>query len=89
MLIFLDESFRKSLTFTDKPIGLLVGISMKQEDLSQIVADVFSLKVKYFDPDIARKMEIKGSEIFRNAVFKLENRGIKSTNLSFAADLLD
>ena len=39
--------------------------------------------------EIARKMEIKGIEIFKNFAFKLEQRGIKSKNLSFASDVLD
>jgi hypothetical protein len=89
MLIFFDESFRKSQTAGGKPFGLLVGISMKQEDLSQIFSDVFTLKAKHFGVEIAKKMEIKGVGVFRNFAFKLEKRGIQSKNLCFARDLLD
>jgi len=63
MLIFFDESFRKSQT-----------IAIKQEDLSQIFTDVFALKSKHFGIDIARKMEIKGSEIFKSFAFRLEKK---------------
>jgi hypothetical protein len=89
MLIFFDESFRKSKTVIDKPVGTLLGIAIKEEDLSQIVSDVFHLKVKHFGAEIAKEMEIKGSELFKNWVFNLERRGIASINLSFASDLLD
>ncbi len=89
MLIFFDESFRKSRTVTDKPLGLLVGIAIPEESLSQIVVDLFTLKVKHFGAEIATRMEIKGSEIFKSFAFKLEQRGIKSKNLAFASDVLD
>ena len=56
MLIFLDESSRKSKTVVDQPIGILLGIAIKEEEeLSQIVSDVFSLKVNHFGAEIPEK----------------------------------
>jgi Protein of unknown function (DUF3800) len=89
MLIFFDESFRKSKTVVDKPVGMLLGIAIKEEELSQIVSDVFHLKVNHFGAEIAKKMEIKGAELLKNWVFELEKKGTPSTNLAFASDLLD
>lgn len=72
-----------------KPIGLLVGVAVKEEYFGQIFSDIYTLKVKHFGQDIAKRMEIKGSDLFKSFVFKLEKRGVKSKNLSFADDLLD
>ena len=89
MLIFFDESFRKSKTASNTPVGILLGIAIKEEDISQIVSDIYNLKVKHFNYEIAKDMEIKGSELFKNWVFNLEKKGEKSINLSFASELLD
>ena len=89
MLIYFDESFRKSKTAADKPVGILLGIAIKEEDLSQIVADIFHLKVNHFGYEAAQKFEIKGAECFKNWVFRLQQKGIISKNLAFSSDLLD
>jgi hypothetical protein len=89
MLIFFDESFRKSKTITDKSIGILCGIGIPEHELYKINSDIFHLKLKHFGGDQAKSMEIKGKELFKNYVFELEAKGLKSKNLSFGMDLLD
>jgi hypothetical protein len=41
MLIFFDESFRRSETQPDKALGILCGIAIPEKQLSKVVADVF------------------------------------------------
>jgi hypothetical protein len=89
MLIFFDESFRKSETEPSKALGILCGIAIPEKQLYKVVADVFQLKLKHLGAQYAREKEIKGRELLKPYVFKLETKGISSKNLALVADLLD
>lgn len=89
MLIFFDESFRSSLRHVDVSLGALCGIGIPERELSRVASDVYQLKLKHMGTDFARNSEIKGKELFKNYVFKLMSRGIKSRNIALADDLIE
>jgi|SRR5919206_5181394 hypothetical protein len=89
MLIFFDESFRPSLRHPHVSLGALCGIGIPERELSQVASDVYQLKLKHMGVDFARNSEIKGKELFKNYVFKLMRRGIKSQNIALADALLE
>ncbi len=88
MLIFIDESFQISRTNKDKSVGVLGGIGIPEEQFHTVVNDIFQLKAKHFSPEIAKEMEIKGKELFKPYVFKLQQKGIKSKNIELGNDVL-
>lgn len=89
MLIFFDETFRDSLSYPGATLGALCGVAIPEKQLHRVADDVFKLKLKHLGNDFARDEEIKGKELLKNYVFKLEAKGIASKNLALATDLLD
>mgnify|MGYP001585866177 CR=1 FL=1 len=89
MLVFFDETFRESSRRKGTTLGALCGIAIPERDLARVTADVYQLKLKHFGAEYAKDREIKGKEILKNWVFKLEAKGEPSKNLAFAKDLLD
>jgi Protein of unknown function (DUF3800) len=89
MLIFFDETFRESLRHSDVSLGALCGIGIRESELSRVESDVFQLKYKHMGSDYARNHEIKGKDLLKNYVFKLEAKGIISKNLALAKDLIE
>jgi hypothetical protein len=89
MLVFFDESFRQSETQPGKSLGILCGIAIPEKQLSKVVADVFQLKLKHMGARYAREREIKGKELLKPYVLKLEAKGIRSKNLALVSDLVD
>src|SRR5437764_905571 len=89
MLFFFDETFRESLGYKERSLGALCGIGVPERQLSRIAADIYQLKLKHLGPDFARDREIKGKELFKNYIFKLDAKGITSKNLALGDDLLE
>lgn len=89
MLVFFDETFRDSLSYPGASLGALCGVAIPEKQLHRVADDIFKLKLKHFGNDFARDGEIKGKDLLKNYVFKLEARGIASRNLAFALDLLN
>ena len=89
MLVFFDETFRDSLSYPGATLGALCGVAIPEKQLNRVADDVFKLKLKHLGNDFARDEEIKGKELLKNYVFKLEAKGIASKNLALATDLLD
>lgn len=89
MLIFFDESFRKSVSDPTITLGGLCGIGIPERQLAMVSQDVYHLKYKHFGADFARDNEIKGKELLKNWVFTLRAKGQASRNLDFASDLVD
>jgi hypothetical protein len=89
MLIFFDETFRKSRSAHKKPFGVLAGIAIPEKELHRISTDVFQLKVKHFGHDFAKDKEIKGKELLKNRVFEHLRNGDKRPSLYFTEDLLE
>ncbi len=88
MLIFFDESFRKSESDPAVTLGGLCGIGIPERQFAIVSQDVYQLKYKHFGADFARDKEIKGKALLKNWAFKLQAKGQKSHNLDFASDLL-
>jgi hypothetical protein len=89
MLMFFDETFRTSLRQPTISFGALCGIGIPERSLGRIAADVYQLKLKHLGADFARDEEIKGKEVFKNYVFSLARKGIRSRNLALGEDLLE
>src|SRR5438552_1199019 len=89
MLIFFDETFRDSLSYPGASFGALCGIAIPEKELHRIATDIFQLKLHHFGSLFARDGEIKGKNLLKNYVFKLEKIHGNSNNLQFAKALLD
>lgn len=89
MLIFFDESFRNTSTNPVRTTGTLCGIAIPERSLHDVVKDVYQLKYNHLGEEYAKDKEIKGKDLFKNYVFGLEDRGIKSKNLALAEDIID
>lgn len=89
MLIFFDESFRKSRSEHKRSFGVLAGISIPEKDFHRVSTDVFQLKLKHFGHEFASEKEIKGKELLKNRVFEHLRNGEKRPNLFFTEDLLE
>jgi hypothetical protein len=89
LLLLVDsKTFRNSLSYPGASLGALCGIAIPEKQLHRVANDVFRLKLKHLGNEFARDKEIKGKDLLKNAVFKLEARGIVSRNLALATDLL-
>ena len=88
MLVFFDESFRKSRSPHKKSFGVLAGIAIPEKELHRVSTDVFALKLKHFGHAFASEKEIKGKDLLKNRVFEHLLKGDKRPNLYFAEDLL-
>jgi len=88
MLIFFDESFRKSRSPHKRAFGVLAGIAIPEKDLHRVSNDVFLLKLKHFGHEFASNREIKGKELLKNRVFRHLADGNKTASLDLAEDLL-
>jgi hypothetical protein len=62
MLIFFDETFRDSLSYSGVSFGALCGIAIPENELHRIATDIFQLKLKHFGSDFARDGENQGQE---------------------------
>lgn len=89
MLIFFDETFRDSLSYPGATLGALCGVAIPERQLHRIADDVFKLKLKHFGMEFARDGEIKGKDLLKNYVFRMQKAGTPSKNLALAVDLLN
>lgn len=89
MLLFFDETFRKHETLPDVTFGALCGIAIPESEFREVANDVYRLKLKHFGAEFAADHELKGKELLKNWVFRLEAKGEVSRNLAFSRDLAD
>lgn len=89
MLVFLDETFRiHQKGLVQNPFGALCGVAIPESQFTRVAKDIFQLKLKHMGAGFARDRELKGKELLKNYVFKLEAKGIASRNLALADDIL-
>src|SRR2546426_9347262 len=88
VLIFFDESFRKSRSAHQKTFGVLAGIAIPEKEMHRVSSDVFQLKLKHFGHEFACEKEIKGKDLLKRRVFDHLRAGNKRSNLHFTDDLL-
>ncbi len=89
MIFFFDESFRESLAHPGVSLGALCGVGIPESQLRRVADDLYELKHRHFDIDFARNGEVKGKELFKNYVFRLQKKGIVSRNLALGVELVD
>lgn len=87
MLFFIDESWHTTKDGRYK-VGVLSAIQIKSHDFNDCSIDIFNLKIKHLGYQ-CRDNELKGKELLKNWLFKLEAKGIKSVGLSLARDIID
>ena len=85
MLFFIDESWQTTNDGKYK-VGVLAAYQIKSHDFNGCSQKVFDLKVQHFGYN-SGITEIKGRRIFRDYLFKLEDRGIKSLELNLARSI--
>lgn len=87
MLFFVDESWQATCNNKYK-VGVLAAVQLKSHDFNDCSNQIYSLKIKHLGIR-AIYSEIKGKEIFKNYLFKLESQGIRSNGLNLARDIFD
>jgi hypothetical protein len=87
MLVFLDESFRTART--GHQLGVLYGIAIPEETLSEIGVDIYYMKRNSFGDEFARERELKGSMLLKAKNLRRPERPHAAASLSFVQDLLN
>ncbi|MBF0565505.1 MAG: DUF3800 domain-containing protein [Nitrospirae bacterium] len=85
MLFFIDESWQSTLDNQYK-VGVLSAIQINSCDFNECSQKIFKLKSTYLGFNSG---EINGKELFKNYLFNLELKGIKSKGLDLARDIFD
>ena len=88
MLVFIDESWQSTKDRPEKKVGVLSAVAIHSRDFNEYSRQIWNLKVKYLGPRCG-DVEIKGQEIFRNYLFRLEWKGIRSRQLDLARNVLE
>ena len=87
MLFFIDESWQLSKDLKYKA-GVLSAISVPSNRFNEISQDAFNLKKKHLGYE-AGGLELKGHKLFQRFYFRLEKKGMQSTQLNLARDLFE
>jgi hypothetical protein len=87
MLFFIDESWQSTCDGKYK-VGVLSAIQIKSHDFNECSMQIYNLKLKHLGFKAASEFEIKGKDVFKNYVFKLESKGIPSNILNLAREIL-
>jgi hypothetical protein len=86
MLFFIDESWQS--TYDNKyKVGVLSAIQIKSHDFNECSTHIYGLKIKHLGIQ-ASDTEIKGKELLKNYLFKLEAKGIESKGLNLVREIL-
>jgi hypothetical protein len=85
MLIFLDETFRKSARGHE--FGAVCGIGIPEDAFGKIAADIFSMKWNSFGDQFAKERELKGAELLKNRNFDRPELPSSKAYVSFVYDL--
>jgi len=87
MLFFIDESWQSTCNKKYKA-GVLSAIQIKSHDFNECSSYIYALKIKHLGTKYSNT-EIKGKELLKNYLFKLESQGIESKGLNFVRDTLN
>jgi len=85
MLFFIDESWQQTAR-GDVKVGVLAAFQVKAHDFNEFSRHIYQLKATHIGPP-AGNTEIKGKHIFRDYLFNLEQKGIKSNELNLARSI--
>ncbi len=86
MLFFIDESWQSTQDGKYK-VGVLSAIQIKSHDFNECSKQIYELKIKNLGFK-AGEIEIKGRQVLRNYLFKLESKGIQSRELNLVRGIL-
>jgi hypothetical protein len=88
MLIFIDESWQSSESHPKDKICVLSAVAIGSNDFNEYSRQIWNFKVKHLGPKCG-DAEIKGQEIFKKFLFRLEWKGIKSHQLNLAREVFN
>jgi len=86
MLFFIDESWQVSKNNKYK-VGVLSAVQLKSYDFNECSQQIYKLKLKNLGSS-AGSIELKGRQVLRRYLFKLESEGIQSMELNLVRDML-
>ncbi len=86
MLVFIDETFRKS--HRGHELGAICGIGIPEDLFGKVVADVFSMKWNSLGEQFAKEGELKGSQLLKNRNFSRPDLPTSKADLCFVEDLV-
>ena len=87
MLIFIDESWQSSQEKPQGKVCVLSAMAIRSTDFNEYSRQIWNFKVKHLGSKCG-DIEIKGKEIFKRALFRLEWKGIRSHQLDLARNIL-
>ena len=87
MLIFIDESWQTSESNPAEKVGVLSAVAIRSNDFNEYSRQIWNFKVKHLGAKCG-DVEIKGKEIFKKFLFRLEWKGITSRELNLAREVL-
>lgn len=88
MLVFIDESWQAEDGGTGKKVGVLSAVAIRSVDFNEYSRQIRNFKIKHLGSKCG-DLEVKGKEIFRKYLFRLEWKGIQSRQLNLARDIFD
>jgi hypothetical protein len=86
VLVFLDESFRRS--HTGHELGALCGVAVPEDILRDVAVDVFNMKRNSFGDEFARHRELKGSQLLKPRNFRGDAGPAARASVEFVRDLM-
>ena len=84
MLVFLDETWQSFESNPKEKICVLSAVAIRSTDFNEFSRQLRNFKYKHLG--ITKDAEIKGKDIFKRYYFRLEKKGIVSSQLSLARD---
>lgn len=87
MLFFIDESWQTTKNNKYK-VGVLSAIQIKSHDFNDCSTQIYNLKLKHMGYKYGTN-EVKGKDLLKNYLFKLEEKGIESKLLNLTREILE
>src|SRR3989338_10712272 len=88
MLIFIDESWQNDDENPEQKVGVLSAVAIRSTDFNEYSRQIWNFKVKHLSAKCG-DIEIKGKEIFKKYLFRLEWKKVRSHSLDLARDIFD
>ena len=86
MLFLIDESWQERPD--GQKIGVLAAVQIKARDFNSFSQEIYKLKVQHLGYD-AGNCELKGNKLFRNYLFELEKKGVRSADLELVRSVFN
>ncbi len=86
MLIFIDETFRRS--DRGHELGAICGIGIPEDVFGNVSSDLFTMKWNSFGEEFAKEAELKGKILLKRKHFEKPDLPNARASISFVDDLL-